>query len=108
MGFLMGTALLVPPPDPNAPPAFLGFLIALFPMVIVLTGWIIAGCVIYAGRCLSSLSKYTFCIVMAGILCLFMPLGTVLGVFTIIVLMRPAVKGLFSGSERYYLRAWSV
>ena len=32
---------------------------------------------------------------MAATMCLFMPFGTVLGVFTIIVLMRPSVKPLF-------------
>jgi hypothetical protein len=32
---------------------------------------------------------------MAGVACLFMPFGTVLGIFTIIVLVRPQVKALF-------------
>ena len=32
---------------------------------------------------------------MAGIECMFTPFGTVLGVFTIIVLMRPEVKTMF-------------
>jgi hypothetical protein len=32
---------------------------------------------------------------MAGVECLFMPVGTVLGVFTIIVLVRDSVKELF-------------
>jgi hypothetical protein len=32
---------------------------------------------------------------MAGIACVFMPFGTVLGVFTIIVLMRDSVRRLF-------------
>jgi len=37
-----------------------------------------------------------FCFVVACIECLFMPFGTVLGAFTIIVLMRPSVKNLFA------------
>jgi hypothetical protein len=36
-----------------------------------------------------------YCLVVAGIECIFMPFGTVLGVFTIIVLMRPSVRNLF-------------
>ena len=36
------------------------------------------------------------CIVMAALACLSMPFGTVLGVFTIIVLARPSVQALFS------------
>jgi hypothetical protein len=39
---------------------------------------------------------YTFCLVMAGVECLFMPFGTVLGVFTILVLNRQTVKELFT------------
>ena len=35
------------------------------------------------------------CLIAAGIACLSMPLGTVLGVFTIIVLVRPEAKTLF-------------
>jgi hypothetical protein len=34
--------------------------------------------------------------VMAGVECIFAPFGTVLGVFTIIVLMRESVKQLFT------------
>ena len=33
---------------------------------------------------------------MAGVECLFMPVGTVLGVFTIIVLVRDSVKAIFN------------
>jgi hypothetical protein len=35
--------------------------------------------------------------VIAALLCMFMPFGTVLGVFTIIVLVRDSVKALFNG-----------
>lgn len=40
-----------------------------------------------------------YCLVMAGIECMFMPFGTVLGVFTIIVLMRESVQKLFAANE---------
>ena len=65
------------------------------PAVIILTGWTIAFCIFLAGRYLVGRRHYTFCLVMAGIICLFMPFGTVLGVLTIIVLVRPSVKSLF-------------
>ena len=39
--------------------------------------------------------RQTFCVVVAAISCCFTPLGTVLGVFTLIVLFRPSVKALF-------------
>ena len=49
-----------------------------------------------AGRYLSQQRHYTFCLVMAAVACMFMPFGTVLGVFTIIVLVRESVKELFA------------
>jgi len=39
-----------------------------------------------------------FCVVMAGIACMFMPFGTVLGVFTLVVLTKPVVRELFDGA----------
>ena len=72
-----------------------GLMFAVIGGTAILFGWTLAACIIYAGRCLAVRKKYTFCLVMAGIACMFMPFGTVLGVFTIIVLMRPSVKELF-------------
>lgn len=57
---------------------------------------IMAGLTAYTGRCLSSRKHHTFCIVMAAISCLSFPIGTALGVFTIIVLQRPGVRQLFN------------
>ena len=36
-----------------------------------------------------------FCTVVSGIACMFMPFGTVLGVFALIVLNRPSVRKRF-------------
>jgi len=49
-----------------------------------------------AGRYLSRNKHYTFALVMACIECLFIPFGTILGVFTIIALSRESVRTLFS------------
>jgi hypothetical protein len=35
---------------------------------------------------------------MAGVECIFMPFGTVLGAFTLVVLLRESVKQLFTGN----------
>jgi len=37
--------------------------------------------------------------VMACVECLFIPFGTILGVFTIIVLLRESVKALFAATQ---------
>jgi hypothetical protein len=62
---------------------------------LILAGWTMSFCIFLAGRFLRSRRHYMFCLVIAAIMCMMMPFGTVLGVFTIIVLMRPSVKSLF-------------
>ena len=37
----------------------------------------------------------TLCLVVAGLECMMFPFGSVLGVFTIIILLRPCVRQLF-------------
>lgn len=80
----------------KAPPAFLGWLFVIFAGMFIITGGVLAGFVITAGRFLVRRRHYLFCFVIAAIECAFIPFGTVLGVFTIIVLMRESVKELFS------------
>ena len=52
---------------------------------------------IIAGRKYAKRQGYWFCFVLAVFTCLNFPLGTALGVFTIVVLNRPSVKALFQG-----------
>jgi len=66
----------------------------------VLFGWTLAAVLFAGGRCLARRKRYTFCLVVAAISCIFMPFGTVLGIFTIIVLLRPSVKELFDVHDR--------
>ena len=58
------------------------------------------GLLITTGRYLTKNKHYTFCLVVAGFACLFMPLGTILGVFTFVVMLRPSVKTLFEEQMR--------
>jgi hypothetical protein len=62
---------------------------------IVLFGWTLAAVTAYAGRCITRREKYTFCLIAAGLNCIHMPVGTILGVFTLIVLTRDSVRQLF-------------
>jgi len=94
--FFMGLALATgafPDTDPEAQPV--GIFIMIFAGLFILAGWALAALIAYAGRSLQTRRCYTYCLVMAGVECIFMPFGTVLGVFTIIVLMRDSVKELF-------------
>ena len=81
------------------PPALIGWLFVIFAGVFILMGWILASLIIAAGRCLSRRRRYMFCMVVAGIECIFMPFGTALGIFSLIVLMRPSVKTLFASDR---------
>ena len=101
---ILGLVLIFAPgqleAEGEAPPAFIGWFFVVFAAMFITMGWVLAGCVIAAGRCLARRRRYLFCLVMAGIECMFMPFGTVLGVLTIIVLMRESVKELFSANTR--------
>jgi len=55
-----------------------------------------AGLVGYAGRCLAREQRHTLCMVAAGVCCMFMPLGTLLGVFTLVTLTRASVRERFA------------
>ena len=61
----------------------------------VLVIWTLAIFAMIAGRRLARHRSHTFCLVVAATECLFMPLGTVLGVFTILVLVKPEARELF-------------
>ncbi len=92
---LTAPQLLQGPKSDQFPTTLFGALITVVAATMILVGWAVAICVIVAGRFLARRVHYTFCLVVAAIACLFMPFGTVLGVLTIIVLMRPSVKALF-------------
>ena len=80
----------------DAPPAFVGWMFIIIACVMISLFWGLAGYIIAAGCCLGKQKKYMYCLVMAGVECMFMPFGTVLGVFTIIVLMRESVTEMFN------------
>lgn len=77
------------------PLALMGWFFVIFASMFITLGWTIAALILTTGRFLARRRHYTFCLVMAGMECLFMPFGTVLGVFTILVLVRESVKPLF-------------
>jgi hypothetical protein len=79
----------------DAPPAFFGVIMIVFGMVIVLLAWALAAAMAACGRRLAQRRGHTFCTVVAAVECVLVPIGTVLGVFTILVLQRPAVRAAF-------------
>ena len=75
--------------------ALMGWFFVIFALMFITAGWTFAVFVLTTGRFLARRKHYMFCLVMGGVECLFMPFGTVLGVFTIIILMKEPVKQLF-------------
>ncbi|HEX4653218.1 MAG TPA: hypothetical protein VH227_03130 [Candidatus Udaeobacter sp.] len=83
-------------PGEDLPPEFLGWIFAVLGSLLFLIGIAMAICILIAGLSLALRKCYSFALVMACIECLFIPFGTILGVFTIVVLSRESVKALFS------------
>ncbi|HDZ61701.1 MAG TPA: hypothetical protein ENH40_00970 [Nitrospirae bacterium] len=98
---LLGLAFIFSPetfPDSNTgepPPQFVGYLFAALGGLFFILGEIFAFLVIYSGIQIKKRKKYTFSFVIACILCMFIPFGTALGIFSIIVLSRNSVKQIY-------------
>jgi len=98
MGGLLisGSFPMTTPTAPGEPDIRLfGWLFVVMGGVFVILGWTFAVLLILTGRWLSARKNHTFCFVMACLECASVPLGTVLGIFTILVISRPSVKALF-------------
>jgi len=77
-------------PTPMPPPEIFVFFKVFY---VVFGGWFLASGVlnVIAGLALRARKHRTFTLVVAAVNCLHMPLGTVLGVFTFVVLLRESV-----------------
>jgi hypothetical protein len=95
-GFLLYAAHHPESGNQEPPPAVLGWVLIALGALFFLVGVAMAICILIAGRSLSHCKRYSFALVVACIECLFVPFGTILGVFTIVALSRESVKGLFS------------
>lgn len=79
----------------QAPPPGIGLAFIVMGGVMMAFGWAFAALIFATGRFLARRKHHTFCLVVACIECLFVPFGTILGIFSIIILMREQVKQLF-------------
>ncbi|MBZ5552859.1 MAG: hypothetical protein LAO21_09080 [Acidobacteriia bacterium] len=96
MGFFVEWAVVhTPSSSQGPPPRGIGLLIAGVGLGIFLMLIVLAGLKVYAGLCIKRRRARGFCLVVAGVSCLGIPYGTVLGVFSFIVLTRASVAALF-------------
>ena len=84
-------------PGQTPPPIWIGWILVTVASLVIVAGMTLALFILFAGRCLAKRKHHTFCFVVACVECLFMPFGTVLGVFTIVALNKDLVKQLFNG-----------
>jgi hypothetical protein len=80
----------------SGPPLIVGWMFVIMGAIFVVLGWSMAVCIILAGKKLKQHKNQMFCMVVAGIECVFIPFGTILGVLTLITLSKDSVKEIFA------------
>lgn len=98
LGIAMLTGVFPTPPASHSggpPVQWVGWFFVAIGGSIIVFGETLAALTFAAGRSLSQRRRRTFVIVIAVLNCFHMPIGTALGVFTILVLSRPTVKNAF-------------
>lgn len=97
MGVFITAAIAHAPaqPEQGAPPEFVGWIFGMFGagMFVMMMGLGVLKFLV--ARRLKQRRSRTFCMVVAGLSCFGVPYGTMLGVFTFLVLARPSVARLF-------------
>ena len=90
--------------DPDAPPPglirLIGLGIAGIGGLALTAQLVVAVLQFLAGRFIALRRHRMFCLVIAGLICLGVPLGTALGVYTFVILTRPGVIEWFGGRRQ--------
>jgi len=94
VGICLVSGVFTDPGEPF-PFALVGWLFIGLASCWICCGLLFASCLAVAGRMLLKRRGYLFCLVMAGLACMFMPFGTALGAITLITLMKDSVKAQF-------------
>jgi hypothetical protein len=97
---VLGIAMIVNPrafaaPRGQGPNPMLGWMFAVLGGAVIVIGWTVGLLTILSGRWIKQRRRRLFSIVMAGVNCMWVPLGTVLGVTTLMVLLRESVRALY-------------
>lgn len=95
MGMFASSVFARMPAGENPPPSSFGYIFIAMGAFILILGWTDAILVFLAGRFLARHAHPVFCTVVAAVNCLWVPIGTVLGVATIVVLARSSTRALF-------------
>lgn len=94
MGIAMIAGMFEGEKDP--PPEFLGYFFVVIAVILMAMFGALAVLNLYAARALGAQKNWIFCVVMAAVNIMFSPLGIIIGVFSLVVLLRESVKQLFA------------
>lgn len=93
------TGVSAPPPPPVMPAEIMNIMLVFYIFAALIIASLATGNIL-AGVWLRKRIQHTLTFVVAAINCAFFPFGTVLGVFTIIVLQRQTVKMTYAANTR--------
>jgi hypothetical protein len=93
--FILAPEEMMKDADNQGPPSWFGWLFVGIGSLFVILGWTMALLTFLSGRYVAQRKKWLFTMVIAGIQCAFVPFGTVLGIFTLIVLQKDSVRRLY-------------
>jgi hypothetical protein len=88
-----------PRPVNQGPPVIMFRIFAAVIGGIILLGWTFGALTVYAGRCVHNRTRRVFILVMAGLNCVLIPWGTLLGIATFTVLQSPAGQREFAAGH---------
>lgn len=91
-------AMASSPPSPNDLDGEVGWFFVLLGSLAVLLGWSIGILNIVSGVSMMKRRRRTLSLILAGFNCLSVPLGTTLGVFTFVVLLRDTVVAEYNAA----------
>lgn len=84
-----------PPRHSDPFPFFIFRIFAGVIALVILGGWTLGALTFYAGHCLARRQHRVFIQIMAGLNCLWIPYGTLLGIFTFVLLNTPEAETEF-------------
>lgn len=94
-GISLLTGIWPPDSPPPGPESWAGWILVVWASFLMAASLTFAGLVTYAAVSLANEKRHSYCVAIACLECVLFPLGTVLGIATLVVLFRPSVKELF-------------
>ena len=79
----------------DAAPRAVALAFIIIPLIVIIIGWVLAALIIASGYLMRARRSYTFCLTISFLECLLVPLGSILGVFTILALSKEGAAKLF-------------